>query len=253
MKNTDKLLVAKLKELKEILNDSEDKDVAIRELHSIYDTVIEDHKKNVLDKWYDFAKEKRMDVFAIGNEIKLCNLREEDRDSYIKLQKENAIMPRAFKMDGFEDLLWGEVCDEKVFYVSVRRRTDDVYMGYCSIKNIQKDDLELAVELLKEFHGHGYGRQALTLFLISIKEYAGIDSFKALVDGENISSQKMCEACGGKPSGIAEYLLHDKEYMEEYEQENQNEITDQMRETAKKFSVSPEKLLTHVLVYRFKI
>lgn len=58
MKNTDKLLIAKLKELREILNDSEDKDAAIRELHSIYDTVIEEHKKNVLDKWYDFAKEK---------------------------------------------------------------------------------------------------------------------------------------------------------------------------------------------------
>lgn len=48
-------------------------------------------------------------------------------------------------------------------------------------------------------------------------------------------------------------MLHDKEYMEEYERENAGEVTQLMREVAAKFCVQPEKLLTHVLVYRFEL
>ena len=41
--------------------------------------------------------------------------------------------------------------------------------------------------------------------------------------------------------------------MEEYEREYAHEVSDVMREVAAKFKVVPEKLLTHVLVYRFRV
>ena len=41
--------------------------------------------------------------------------------------------------------------------------------------------------------------------------------------------------------------------MEEYECENDGKVKDMMREAAERFGVVPEKLLTHVLVYRFHV
>ena len=162
-------------------------------------------------------------------------------------------MPSAYKMDGFEDMLWEGFNEETEFNTTIRRKIDDAYIGYCGIKNTKKDEWELAIEILKDFHRKGYGRQSLVLFMQKVKEITGIGQFKALVDGENVASQKMCEACSGIPSGVAEHLLHDKEYMDEYEKENAGEVTDVMREVAEKFGVEPVKLLTHVLVYRFKL
>lgn len=205
------------------------------------------------DKKYGFEKEKTLDVFATGDEIILCKSRDVDCSDYIKLQKENTIVPHVFEMEDFEDMFWDYMCEDKAFYTTIRRKVDDTYMGYCGIKNTQKDELKLAIELLREFHGHGYGRQALTLFMRQVKEVTGIRNFKTLVDAENTASQRMCEFCGGVPSGKAEHMLHDKEYMEEYERDNAHEVTDQMRIIAKKFGVQPEKLLTHVLVYRFEV
>lgn len=253
MKNTDKMLISKLTEIGEKLEGTENIEAAEKELHAVLDSIVGDYKDPDKVERYRFEKEKAMDVFAVGETITLCKSRKEDRADYIKLNKENTIMPRAFEMEGFEDMLWDDMHEEKAFYTTIRRKFDDVYMGYCGIKNSQKDELELAVEILKEHHGHAYGKQALTLFMCTVKEMTGISRFKTLVDGENIASQKMCEACGGVPSGIAEHLLHDKEYMEEYERENVGEVTQLMREVAAKFCVQPEKLLTHVLVYRFEI
>lgn len=253
MKSTDKMLISKLKEISEKLDDASDLEAAEKELHSVLDSIVGDYKEPSHNSHYGFEKEKEMDVFSCGTEIRLCKSRSDDRPAYIRLQKENSIMPRAYEMEGFEDMLWEDMTEEKAFYTTIRRKSDDAYMGYCGIKNTQKDELELAVEILRDFHGHGYGKQALALFMNTVRDMTGINHFKALVDGENIASQKMCEACGGVPSGIAEHLLHDKQYMEEYEQENADEVTDLMREVAAKFSVQPEKLLTHVLVYRFEV
>ncbi|MGN0385122.1 MAG: GNAT family N-acetyltransferase [Lachnospiraceae bacterium] len=253
MKSTDRMLISKLKEISEKLEDARDLEAVEQEIHSVLDSIVCDYKEHSGNRHYGFEKEKEMDVFASGTDIQLCKSRGDDRPDYVRLQKENSIMPRAYEMEGFEDMLWEDMTEEKAFYTTIRRKSDDAYMGYCGIKDTQKDELELAVELLREFHGHGYGKHALMLFMNTVKNMTGINHFKTLVDGENIASQKMCEACGGVPSGIAEHLLHDKDYMKEYEQENADEVTDVMREVATKFSVQPEKLLTHVLVYKFEV
>lgn len=253
MKSTDKLFVAKLSEIGDKLENSDDLESVKKELESILDAVVSDYESAECFSSYSFENEKNMDVFAVGENIVLCKSREADREDYIKLQKENTIMPHAYEMDGFEDMMWEDMRDEKAFFTAIRRKSDDAYMGYCGIKNTQKKELELAIELLKEFHRCGYASQELKLFMDNVCKHTGITTFKALVDGENIGSQKLCEKLGGVPSGIAEHLLHDEEYMEEYERENAGKVTDLMREAAARFGVVPEKLLTHVLVYRFHV
>ena len=249
----DKMLICRLEKISKKLEEANNLEDAKLKLGEELDVFEYSYKESDTDKKYEFIKEKGMDIFTMGDEILLCKFRQEDYQDFVKLQKENAIMTNAFAIEGFETGLWEEVHQDTVFYTTIRKAIDDTFMGYCGIKNTQRDELELAIEVLKEFHGNGYGRQSLTLFMKKVKEMTGIDSFKALVDCENIASQKMCEACGGIPSGIEEYLLHDKEYMKKYELENANMITKSIEELAKKFNVRPEKLLTHVLVYRFKL
>ncbi|MGN0711906.1 MAG: GNAT family N-acetyltransferase [Anaerovoracaceae bacterium] len=210
------------------------------------------YKSAKANGFYSFERERQRAIFAEKQDVLLCSLREEDRKDYIRLKKENAITPRAYEMKGFEDLLWEDMKNEKAFYTTIRRKSDDRYMGYCGIKNTQKEEWELGIEMLKEFQNYGYASQSLRLFMETVAKITGIFSFKALVAGENIASQRMCEKLGGVPSGIAEYLLHDQKYMEEYERENAGKVTEQIKEAAYKFGVAPEKLLTHVLVYRFK-
>ncbi|MBE6034991.1 MAG: GNAT family N-acetyltransferase [Clostridiales bacterium] len=202
---------------------------------------------------YSFEKEKAMEVFGEAVDFRLCRIRQTDKEAYIKLEEENSSMPRAYELEGYGDSLWDDFNEEKAFNVVIRSKSTDSFMGYCGIKNTQKEELELAMTLFKKYQGKGYGPEALHLFMVKVKEITGISEFKALVDGENVHSQKMCEKIGGKPLGITEHLLHDQAYMEEYEQEHAHEVSDVMREVAAKFKVAPEKLLTHVLVYRFRV
>jgi len=255
MKSTQKMFLARLEEIANKIEEreSDNLDSLMNELHTLMESIIDEDKETSTNTKYNFARERSIDVFAEGEDILLCKSRDEDRAAYIALQKENTIMPNAYKLEGFEDKLWEDMYDEKAFYTSIRRKNSDEYMGYCGIKNTQKNELELAIEILKEFQGKGYGKEALSLFMQQVKTVTGMGEFITLVDGENIASQKMCEACGGILSGIREHMLHDNEYMMRYEKENADQVTEVMRGTAKKFGVAPEKLLTHVLVYKFQL
>lgn len=255
LRNTNKFLISKLAEIGEKLENPENElDEIKAELHEIFNAIVEDNNGPAEDGVaYTLEKEKSMETFAESARIRLCKHVEADRTLYIKLQKENTIMPRAFNTDGYEDMLWDDMTEEKAFYTAIRRKEDNAYIGYCGIKNIHKDEMELAIELLKEYHHKGYGSEALRLFMETVYESAGIKTFKALVDGENVASQAMCERIGGLPSGITEHMLHDQQYMLKYEEEYANEITEQLRDVACKFGVEPKKLLTHVLVYRFTV
>lgn len=255
MDNTNRVFVEKLKGIREQLELSDGKvlEEIKRELETTLDSVVSDYKEESRKEAYSFEEERKMPVFAYNESIALCGIREEDRAPYLKLQKENSIMPAAYKMEGFEDIMWESIFEEQSFHVIIRRRDDDVFVGYCGIKNIKKETWELEIEILKEFHNQQYGRQALALFMSKVYERSGESKFIARVDGENVASQKMCEAIGAIPDGITENLLHDEEYMESYEKEYLHEVTNPMRRAAEKFGVEPPKLLTHVLKYRFDL
>lgn len=190
---------------------------------------------------------------VVGNNIVLNEIGEEERKDYIKLQKEDVIFAKKFETKELEDLLWDTVTNHHSFYVSIRHKSDNSFIGYCGIKNIRKDEKELVIEIRKNCQKKGYAAEALTLFMHKLHEEKEFTKFKALVDVENTASQSLCEKIGGMPSGIEAHLIKDKKFMEEYEKEYAFEITEQMKIIAKKFGVSPEKLLTHVLVYRFKM
>jgi RimJ/RimL family protein N-acetyltransferase len=52
--------------------------------------------------------------------------------------------------------------DSGIGLLTIRRRTDDVPMGYCGliVGRCTGDEPEIAYELLRRFHGHGYATEA---------------------------------------------------------------------------------------------
>lgn len=253
MNNRHKVMTKKLEDISKQLLESEGADLEAieEELTATLNSIVGSDVSEEVEEYYRFEEEKQWSIFAETDELKLCKPREGDVDEYIKLQRETTLMPSVFKMPGYEDFLKEDFYDEKVFMVIIRKKADDAFVGYCSIKNIKHERWELAIEILKKYQHRGYGRQALAAFMDKVRDCTGVCDFIARVDPENTVSQSMCEALAGVPEKIIEHLLHDQEYMEQYEKENAHEVTDDMRRLAMKFNVAPEKLLTHVLQYRF--
>lgn len=253
MNNRHRVMTEKLADINKRIAecDASEFETIQREMTEMLDAMVDSEIASDTEEYYRFEEEKQWGIFTESDELLLCKPREGDAENYIKLQRETTLMPSVFKMPGYEDFLREDFYDEKVFLVIIRQKSDDEFVGYCSIKNIKRERWELAIELLKKYQHKGYGRQALAMFMDKIRECTGVCDFIARVDPENIASQTMCEALAGVPDGIAEHLLHDQNYMEQYEKENAHEVTDLMRQIAVKFNVPPEKLLTHVLQYRF--
>ncbi|MBS1694499.1 MAG: GNAT family N-acetyltransferase [Actinobacteria bacterium] len=55
-----------------------------------------------------------------------------------------------------------QIRDRGIGLLTIRRRADDVPMGYCGliVGRCSLDEPEIAYELLKRFHGHGYATEA---------------------------------------------------------------------------------------------
>jgi len=58
------------------------------------------------------------------------------------------------------------------------------------------------------------------------------------------------EKLGAKPNGISEFLLHGKEHLEQWEDENLHLLDEKLITLAEQFQVEPRKLLSHVLEYK---
>ena len=123
------------------------------------------------------------------------------------------------------------------------------YVGYCAIKNLNKPDWELGIELKKEWCHKGYGTEAVSLFLKKVATLTGKRFFRARVDIENVASQAMMKKLGAYPNGVSEFLLHGQ-LLEEFKSENIDKIDDNIRNIACEFKMTPEDILGYVLEYR---
>lgn len=63
------------------------------------------------------------------------------------------------------------------FYILIIRKTDVEILGYCGIKNLNKDFLEIAVKIWEEDTNQSYGGRALKLFLYEFKNKTTIQKF----------------------------------------------------------------------------
>ena len=104
-------------------------------------------------------------VFAENEKVRLCVVKESEKQDYIALSYTYSCMKSAFKDEEFLEDLWNGFLNGKSFICTVYDQKTGDYVGYCAIKDIERPDLKLAIELGPEWCHKGYGTEVVSLFL----------------------------------------------------------------------------------------
>lgn len=198
-------------------------------------------KKN----FWSYGKIECTDFGVVLREIEDC-----DRDGYFGLQRKYALSKSMLNEESCCNMMWNEHRGNKPLILTIEK--DGNYIGYCGINNTTQQPWEITIELHPDWTHKGIGSYAITAMLDAISKRLGVTEYRIKIDPANRPSQKLFEKMGAVPDGIAELFLHDPESIEKCEEENLHLIDSNLMEAATKFSVTPRKLLSHVLVYRLK-
>lgn len=191
-------------------------------------------------------------VFAENEKVRLCVVKESEKQDYIALSYTYSCMKSAFKDEEFLEDLWNGFLNGKSFTCTVYDQKTGDYVGYCAIKDPEKPDWELAIELKPEWCHKGYGTEVVSLFLKRLAKITGKHSFRTRVATDNYASQALMKKLGASPKGVSQLLLRG-EALEEFRQENQDMIDGRFRELADEFGVKPEEMLGKVLEYQLDV
>lgn len=212
------------------------------------------NSENRLKKHSDFDRSVLPDKGCVLGEddvVILYAISEKDYENYMKVSFECSSMKGAFKDDEFKKGLWDNSLGENAAIYSIFDQETGEYIGYCGIKNLSEDRWEIAIELLKNFQGKGYGYHALVILLDLFVSLTGEKVYRSRVDPDNYASQGLMKKIGAQPDGISEMIIHGEE-LERYQEENKDLITDKLVEVAEEFCVEPIDLIGHVLEYRIE-
>lgn len=136
------------------------------------------------------------ELFAENEKVRLCVIQEREREEYLAVSYEHSFMKSAFKNNEFTEDLWNNFLSDKMFVCTVFDWLTGGYVGYCAIKNLNKPDWKLGIELKKKWCHKGYGTEAVSLFLKKVATLTGKRFFRARVDIENVASQAMMRKLG---------------------------------------------------------
>lgn len=231
---------------------------AHKKILSRLNSLIEDSERR-LERWrktsggWDFSAEKGKGVFAEDSTLRLRPFFSKDKQSYYEIRRPYRIFQDDIPEDEMIANYWTETQGDAEFFCMIERTSDDRDIGYITLKDTSKDLWEVAIELLPDFCGHGYGPAAILLFLNRIRDITGKRQYNFLVEVDNIP----CQRCMGKIlaelKGIVNLVFDDCEQAERFEEENLDMITEHLEELARELGVVPRKLLSNVLDYRLTI
>lgn len=170
-----------------------------------------------------------------------------EKDNYMKVSEQCAVSLKMFE-ETKEDL-WSEFLSNNSYVCSIYDAPTGNYVGYCSIKELNASEWEIAIELLEEYRNKKYGTRALNLFMDRLTEITGNRFYKFLIDIDNEPSQKLARRLGAYPDGLAEFLIHG-EKLEQFREENKDMIDEHVIQLAEEFTSDPEDLIGMVLQFR---
>lgn len=127
---------------------------------------------------------------------------------------------------------------------------DDSFCGYCNLRFEEPGRLEIGIELVEECRGRGLGPRALRTLIREQEGKHGVDWYRAVVVSDNYASVSMMHKLGASPDGLCPVPWLDEEVAARLEPLLIDKVDDKMRATAEWFGVTPEKLLTHRLLFR---
>lgn len=149
-------------------------------------------------------------VFAENEKVRLCVVKESEKQDYIALSYTYSCMKSAFKDEEFLEDLWNGFLNGKSFTCTVYDQKTGDYVGYCAIKDIEKPDWELAIELKPEWCHKGYGTEVVSLFLKRLAKVTGKRFFRARVATDNYASQALMKNWEPVPTESASSCSEEK-------------------------------------------
>lgn len=187
-------------------------------------------------------------IFVETDRLILRMIQEADKEKYITLSYENSIMKSFFKDEQFIDDLWSTFMQDNSFVCSIFDKKIYEFIGYCSIKDMQKEVWEIAIEIKTDYHHMGYGTEALGAFLRKLSDSTHQHFFIARINYDNVVSQGLMRKIGAHPIRVHEFLLHGEE-LEKFREENKNSIDWNTQRLAAEFGVEPNDVLGGILEY----
>lgn len=203
---------------------------------------------------WDFTTEKNQVLLAKDRMTVLRPIQVADADFYVSVKAQYSMMYRALihmgKVDN-KDLLMADLFKPETFYCIIENSKDGTPVGYIGVKDTRADIWEVAIELDERFTHQGFGSQSIQLFLNKMHRITGKSEYQALVETDNLPSQKCFEKLGARLIGLCNGpILKLEEEKRRFEDRNLNLIDGNMKELAVCLGVEPRMLLSHVLDYR---
>ena len=199
------------------------------------------------------------DIMKDKLDIRLRLIQQEsntDKANYLALQKSVAILKNWEQNDEekLNEWSWKEAfkSKERICYV-IEKMPGNVYCGECAVKNISDEIPEIEIELMKEYQGQGIGYLAIIDMLSKLASDYGKDEYYARVEPDNYASRFLFEKLCAQPVGVVRDPTVSDERIEQFIERSRYLLDRDLEEVAKKFSVMPETLLTHFLVYQINV
>lgn len=228
--------------------------LVVNDLKEWLQNIIQKVEKNlpqdgeVIENHYVFPQEGKM--VALGNLVRLDVIRRAEKEEYLSVVSEYYPVKKITEDEKFREETWKEFLGKSSFVCSIYDRDTNKYVGYCSVRNMDKEAWELAIELKPDACHKGYGTEALVLLMRRVYELTGNRYYRARVEVDNHASQGLMRKLGATPNGIREFLLYGDD-IEKFQEENKYMITDEIRQVAAEFCMDAEDILGYVLEYRF--
>ena len=188
------------------------------------------------------------ETIELPTEIVLRKVRDVDREGFLALQRYYSPTPAMLAQEAYQNMLWSEHTEQKSLMLSIYKH--GVYVGYCGIQDLSKKVWEISIELLPESTKQGIGYAAVSSMLDTIRDRLGKTKYRIRIEPTNQASQRLFEKLGAVPNGVSELWVHDREDLDQLENDSLQLIDDALIAVAEKFAVEPRKLLSHVLEYK---
>lgn len=207
------------------------------------------------DAW-DFSFEKKQAIFVGDDVVTLCPISLADEDFYRNVRMQYSLLYKSAyyaAKEKKESLFVSEALPSQVFYCIIKDVKENRPVGYLGIKDTRADLWEIAIELDGQFTHKGYGLRSIRLYLNEIQRITDKAEFRAVVEVDNLPSQKCFEKLGARLVGLCDsVVLKTDEEKERFEKRNLDLIDAHMIKLAERLAVESRKLLSHVLDYRLR-
>ena len=184
-------------------------------------------------------------------DIELRKIQDSDKETYIKLAKEVWVNTKALQNEEHNDGFWKNMFSDKEVHYAILRGNQ--IFGFASVMKLDKEVQELGVELFKEFHHQGIGYKAVVKLLEICKDEYHMQKIQSKVYADNYPSILLMRKLGGVPCKIVKNACIDEASEADFQKENADLISDNVREMARLFHVESELMLSNLLVFEIAI